>query len=254
MKWASVFLLILTALPASRAIGDEHELYLKLTGTRLKAFNYQPLVQETTRINVKFNGTDRSYFVYVPSRYGSVMPVLVALHGAGRTGASMIDTWHALADQYSFVIIAPDGLGNNWSLGDADTNYILTLLDYEMNNLQIARGKTFLFGHSNGGKQALAIAATRPGIFARTAVHAATLPLPLEGNVPGTPPATNTVALFLGDSDDLFSLDSGRQTINWLSSLGLGSSLFILRNHGHWYYEDARNINNRIWLWLDKGF
>lgn len=236
------------------AHGAEHELHLGLTDTRLKVFDYQPLVPESLRNNVKFNGVDRSYFVYVPSRYGLDMPVLVALHGAGRTGASMIDTWRHMADKHSFVIIAPDGLGQNWSLGDADTNFILTLLDYEMKNLQMTRARTYLFGHSSGGRQALVLAANQPGLFTRTAVHAGTLPLPPSTHKPSDSPPTHSVALFLGDSDDLFSLDSARQTMHWLSSLGLDSSLYILRNHGHWYYADSGRINDRIWLWLDKGY
>jgi len=31
------------------------------------------------------------------------------------------------------------------------------------------------------------------------------------------------------------------------------AKLFILKNHSHWYYEDADVINERIWQFLISG-
>ncbi len=188
----------------------------------------------------------RTYFVYSPKPKGAHLPVLVALHGAGRTGSSMIDTWKPLADKYGFMVIAPNG---TWALQDSETIYILSLIQHELNRWRNQTKELYLFGHSAGARQALVLAATKPNYFRRVAVHAGTLPV---DPVPAKPSVTYTtpIALFLGDSDALFSVESGRKTTRWLDSLGIDSTLFVLRRHGHWYYADSDKINDSIWNWL----
>lgn len=60
-----------------------------------------------------------------------------------------------------------------------------------------------------------------------------------------------TVGIFLGDSDHIFTMDSGNKTIRWLASLGFSARLYILSEHNHWYYANAEKINRSIWAFLD---
>lgn len=228
----------------------EQELDLQLTDKSLRTFDYQPKIAESEQITFKFNGINRSYFIYTPKQIESTTPVLVALHGSARTGASMIDTWRPLADKYGFIIIAPNGMNMNWSLTTDEANYVAALLNQELGKLHIKNKDIYLFGHSSGARQAIALAVMLPNLFKKVAVHAGTLPSEVNSNNPK--PNNTRVALFLGDDDILFPLASGRKTIQWLSSLGIDSTLFVLKNHGHWYYTDANKINKSLWAWLSK--
>ncbi|HPN02352.1 MAG TPA: hypothetical protein PKV03_13055 [Methylotenera sp.] len=181
------------------------------------------------------------------------MPVLVALHGAGRTGASMIDTWAQNAEKHSFVVLAPNGLNNNWDVRADEADFILAVISNALAMRNKKNTKTYLFGHSNGAKQVIALTIMHPNMFDGVVAHAGTLPLEVKSG--NKPVITNKsrIALFLGDSDDIFSVESGRQTVRGLSSLGVDSSLYILRNYTHWYYQDANRINESAWDFLEKN-
>ena len=180
------------------------------------------------------------------------MPVLVALHGAGRSGLSMIDTWQTNANKHSFIIVAPEGLNGNWDLQRDEASFITAAIKDTLSQRKIKSAKIYLFGHSNGAKQAIAQAVRHPGMFHKVAAHAGTLPLKIDKSIVNVSPKSVKVAMFLGDSDHIFSADSGRQTVRWLSSIGIESDFYILKDHSHWYYKDAHRINESIWGFLSK--
>lgn len=81
--------------------------------------------------------------------------MLIALHGAGRSGASMIDAWKNSAEKYGCIVIAPNGRGNRWDPARDDSAFIQAAIPHALNNLQIQISQIYLFGHSSGALKAL---------------------------------------------------------------------------------------------------
>lgn len=230
---------------------DEHVIDLALIDKNLTSYHYQPSVY-TQAVEINVNGINRSYHVYVPNKEtNKEMPVLIALHGAGRTGLSMIDTWHKVAFENNFIVIAPNGIKENWNIASDEITFIHEAISHVHNHIKIDKESIYIFGHSNGGKQAIIQAVRNPKYFKKAAVHAATLPL--KAGIGAKIPQNNlSIGIFLGDSDSIFSVSSARNTVSWLSSLRVESDLYILTEHSHWYYSDAYQINNTIWNYLQQ--
>src|SRR5437867_3147314 len=80
----------------------------------------------TERGVIQSNGLSRTYSLYLPRGYSAQpsLPMLLAFHGAGGTGAGFqqaiaIDQF---ADQYGFMVLYPDAAANTrgtWALGCA---------------------------------------------------------------------------------------------------------------------------------------
>jgi len=110
--------------------------------------------------------------VTVPSNYdaNTATPLLVVLHGYTSSGAGQdaYMRFSALADNYGFIMIAPDGTQESagqknrfWNASDAccnfmgsevdDSAYIAGLIDKVKSQYNIDNQRVMLFGHSNGG-------------------------------------------------------------------------------------------------------
>ena len=72
-------------------------------------------VGQTTSHVITHAGVDRFFDLHVPSTYRSDTPaaVVLAFHGWGGTGASMVATLEAQADASNFLVVGPDGLSEN---------------------------------------------------------------------------------------------------------------------------------------------
>ena len=108
----------------------------------------------------------------VPERYDPNVPtpLIVSLHGYTGSGEGHDRSWgiSALADEYNFLSIAPDGEresgGNNnrfWNASDAccnffgaendDAGYLRGLIDAVKSSYNVDPGRVYVIGHSNGG-------------------------------------------------------------------------------------------------------
>lgn len=223
---------------------------LGLTDQSLSRYEYIPsYVPPVEYVNV--DGIRRSYYTFVPDSVQTRLPLIVALHGAGRDGVSMVDTWYEVAQANGVAVIGLDSKGRRWDVNDDQQAFIeLAIKDFLTKN-QLEAENIYLFGHSSGAKQAIAQAVRHPDFYERVAVHAGTLPI--KDRKQFLADVKTEVAIFLGDSDRIFSVPSARVTINWLDALGIPAKLYVLKNHSHWYYEDATVINMRIWQFLSEG-
>lgn len=124
----------------------------------------------------------------VPSTYAddSAVPLIVLLHTYGRTGAIQDDymSLSALADDYGFIMVAPDGTlsdgPNNpryWNASAAccawgdnekldDSGYIASIIDMVKSEYQIDPKRVYVIGHSNGAFMAHRLAHDHSGIIA----------------------------------------------------------------------------------------
>lgn len=226
----------------------EFNINLNLTDTGLKAYHYAPVFSGQGPAAISTAVGKRQYYYYVPAGAEKNSPVVILLHGAGRDGRSMIDTWKVIADQHRVRLLAPDGEQHNWSMQPHREVKVLGQMLKEA--FPDAAGKpVYLFGHSNGARMALRLAAAYPQAFAAVAVHGGTEPgLTLPAGAEHLP----AVALFLGDRDHIFSVASGRTTVRQFEQAGFAASLYVLQKHTHWYYSDAQRINKSIWAFLSR--
>ncbi|HLD65422.1 MAG TPA: alpha/beta hydrolase-fold protein [Pseudomonas sp.] len=236
----------------SSVFGDEFKIDLKLNDLKLNKYEYTPAVDESERLYFKYGNEVRSYFVYVPRTASKEMPVVVALHGAGRSGSSMVDTLRNCSNKYQFVVVAPNGEGNNWDVKVDDSSFIREAIKDALNKKGLKAAQMYLFGHSNGARKAIALAALYPGEYKAVAAHAGTLTGMVTSPIINQAVAKPRIGLFLGDKDHIFSIGSARETAGWFERNGYPTSLFIMQNHSHWYYEDFDRINESVWAFLSK--
>lgn len=224
----------------------EFSIDLQLRDTTLKAPRYRPEFSGQGPFSVIDEGIRRQYYYYQPQRAGPQAPLLLLLHGAGRDGRSMMDTWKTTAQKHGLRLLAPDGVRHNWSMRpSAEWPALKKMVEQHSGG-----GDTlYVFGHSNGARMALRLAAAFPAEFAAVAVHAGTEPGLDVASYSGARPA---IALFLGAQDHIFSVPGGRATVQRFEQAGFKTSLYILQNHTHWYYSDAPRINQSIWAFMKR--
>ncbi|MEQ8954896.1 MAG: PHB depolymerase family esterase [Gammaproteobacteria bacterium] len=108
----------------------------------------------------------------VPSGYNAntPTPLIVLLHGYTSNGEQINSSWGigALADDYNFLLVAPDGErepggdeNRFWNASDAccnfygtetdDSAYIRRIIDMVKDGYNVDNSRVFVVGHSNGG-------------------------------------------------------------------------------------------------------
>lgn len=118
-----------------------------------------------------WEGIERTYTVHVPrtTDSGRAMPLVIALHGRGGSGARMLRAtgFDSTAERHGFLLVAPDGTGDprGWYTGFApggfidDVGLIGALIDTLGARYPIDPTRVYVAGHSNGGVLAHRVAA-----------------------------------------------------------------------------------------------
>ena len=162
----------------------------------------------------------------VPSSYSddSAAPLIVLLHTYGRTGAVQDEymSLSALADDYGFIMVAPDGTpseaDNNpryWNASAAccvwedteldDSGYIASIIDMIKKEYRIDPKRVYILGHSNGGFMAHRLAHDHSGTIAAIASIAG----PDQSVERPTPPNPVHVLHIHGDADSAIAYEGG---------------------------------------------
>jgi len=173
-----------------------------------------------------WQGRPRTYRVYRPAgrAAGARMPLLLALHGRGGTGAGMDGltrgALRAEAAQRRWLLVCPDGIGRGWNdgrppsgrgdrarVGVDDVGFLSALIDRMIADERADPSRVYLAGISNGGFMSLRIAIERSDRVAAVAAVAAGLPKGLETRRPANPVA---VLLCNGTEDRRIPFEGGR--------------------------------------------
>jgi polyhydroxybutyrate depolymerase len=144
------------------------------------------------------NGLERTYRIHIPSSLPeNATPALVfVLHGGGGTGEGMERTltlggFNALADQYNFIVVYPDGIEKNWNDGRKnvtdpahqqnidDVGFFRTLIDNLTMEFNIDPNQIFATGISNGAMMSYRLAFDIPEKIAAIAPVAGAIPTDL---------------------------------------------------------------------------
>ena len=197
-------------------------------------------------------GQTRTYYLLVPeaARKAPSAPLLVLLHGSGRDGRSLLETWEPLARKEGVVLVGPDArFPQGWRIPEDGPDFLRDLIEMLAQQFDIDRQRVFLFGHSAGAGHALAMAVLQSEYLAAVAVHAGAMHesmFPLIEDAPRKVP----IGIWVGTRDPSFPLAVVRATRDALQAQGFAPALTEIQGHTHWYYDRAPAINRQVWAFL----
>ena len=137
--------------------------------------------------SISVNGLKRTFLVHLPPSYdkSKSLPLVIALHGGGGTGARMISLTlgglNTLADKDGFIVACPDGIEKHWNDGRPqaisrahkdgvdDVGFISALIDHLDREFGIDRKRVYVTGISNGAKMSFRLACEIPDKIAAIA-------------------------------------------------------------------------------------
>jgi phospholipase/carboxylesterase len=162
----------------------------------------------------------RDGMLYVPKGYteGTALPLLVWLHGAGGSG-NVSPALAALADQFAFIVLAPDSREWTWGsiLGnwEPDLDFLQQAMRQAQSRCTVDRGRIWLGGFSDGASFSLSLGISYGNVFRRVYAGSPGLMQPIAAN--GKPP----IFISHGTSDQTMPIDqTSRKFVPRLKSLG----------------------------------
>ena len=180
------------------------------------------------------------------------MPLVVLLHGSGRTGEIMASNWKDLASREGFMVAAPDAYdAPTWNSEKDTPDFFRKIVERVKSRHPLDSSRIYLFGHSAGAAYALFLTVIDSDLFAATAIHAGALQTDTHGFFEQAERKT-PIAIWVGDRDPLFPLEDVMATKKIFESNGYSVELSVVLAHDHNYYAIADEINGKAWSFLKK--
>ena len=192
----------------------------------------------------------RTFNIHFPSSYDKSvqLPLVIALHGRGANGASMVILTHKgfnkLADQDGFIIVYPDGIELNWNDGRMDeeandrahrdnindVGFISALIDSMIQDYNVNPKRVYVTGISNGAIMSYRLACELSDKITAIA--------PVDGNIPNmlfpecSPSRPVSVLAINNTNDPLVPFEGGY--IYGIRKINLGKVLSVNESIGFW--------------------
>lgn len=134
---------------------------------------------------LRAGGIERTYTLHVPP--GDPVGLVLSLHGGGGTGIGQrgLTDFDTVADTNNLLVAYPDGYDRSWADGRGaspadrrhvdDVGFLVALVGKLESEYEIAPGRVFATGMSNGGFMSNRLACDRADLFAAIAPVAGTL-------------------------------------------------------------------------------
>jgi polyhydroxybutyrate depolymerase len=165
-----------------------------LAGINLVSFSSPAGIDH--RSFIVHDGLERTFHLHIPAsqKKSNPVPLVIALHGRGGNGESMIlvtrKGFDKLADKEEFFVVYPDGIELNWNDGRSDeqvndrahkeniddVGFISALIDFMIKNYNIDPKRVYVTGISNGAILSYRLACEISHKIAAIA--------PVDGNIP----------------------------------------------------------------------
>lgn len=203
------------------------------------------------RTSFMHDGLKRTYIVHIPSSYDKSVqrPLVIALHGRGGNGASMILLTHKglnkMADKDGFIIVYPDGIELNWNDGRMDeevndrahrdniddVGFVSALIDSMISGYNIDPKRVYVTGISNGAIMSYRLACELS--------HKITAIAPVDGNIPSMlyptcSPSGPVSVLAINNTDDPLVPYEGGEIYGHFHRTKLGKVLSVDESVGFW--------------------
>lgn len=130
-------------------------------------------------IQIKVNGKQRTYKLYVPDNVQESAPLVFSLHGTGGSCEWGHPEFNTLADQNGFIVVYPSGLdvyypefGSSmpgWQATGTtsdDTDFLLNIIEDVNKRYTVDRKRIYCCGFSNGGMMTYTVACALRDTFA----------------------------------------------------------------------------------------
>jgi phospholipase/carboxylesterase len=163
----------------------------------------------------------RDGLLYVPTGYqpDTPAPLVLLLHGAGRTSAELVTPMRTLADKTGLVLLAPDSRGGTWDAIQGffydDVIFIDRALAFTFSRVRIDATRVRIAGFSDGGSYSLSLGIINGDLFSR--IVAFSPGFIVTGPVNGKP----KVFITHGTKDTILPIDqTSRQIVPQLKQAG----------------------------------
>jgi dienelactone hydrolase len=186
-----------------------------------------------------------------PSDSDVALPAVLLLHGAGDRAAHMIDAWEHFAAEKKIILLAPE-LPREKKYEEVAPQVFRCVVEDAKQWVRIDSQRVYLFGNSMGGYLAYDAAMFESQYFAAVAVHAMRIAEEYRGIVERAQRKT-PIAIYIGDRDQYFSVDSVRKTRDLLLKAGFPVHYVEMINHDHDYYARSEEINEYAWKFLKEN-
>jgi len=207
---------------------------------------------DITKELIKSNGKERAYYLYVPSTLKGPAPLIVMLHGSGRTGVTLVEKWKDYAKKENIIIVGPDATNlRGWGSPQDGPDFLRDLVEELKSKYPINPRRVYLFGHSAGASFSLHMGLMESQYFAAVAIHAGALTAQ-DMDVIGLAKRKIPISMQVGDSDQFVPVKYCRATRDALKEAGFTVDLIEIENHDHWYYDKASKFNQTAWEFLKK--
>jgi poly(3-hydroxybutyrate) depolymerase len=209
---------------------------------------------DITKELITSNGKKRAYYLYVPSTITAPAsaPLIIMLHGSGRTGVTLVEKWKDYAKKEGIILAGPDATNlQGWGAPQDGPDYLHELVEELKAKYPVNPRRVYIFGHSAGAIFAIQMSLMESQYFAAAAVHAGAL-RPEDMQLTDLAKRKIPISIQVGDSDQYFPLKDVRATRDALKQAGIPVDLIEIDNHDHWYYDKASTFNRTAWEFLKK--
>lgn len=209
---------------------------------------------DITKELITSKGKQRAYYLYVPStiKTETPAPLIIMLHGSGRTGVTLVEKWKDYAKKEGFIIAGPDATDlRGWGSPQDGPDFLHDLVEELKSKYAVNPRRVYLFGHSAGASFALQMSLMESQYFAATAIHAGALAND-DMELIDLAKRKIPISIQVGDSDQYFPLKIVRATRDALKGKDFPVELIEIADHDHWYYDKAAKFNQTAWEFLKK--
>lgn len=196
-------------------------------------------------------GKSRHYYFYVPAAAASgPAPLLLLLHGSGRNGRILVESWRKLADKEGIILVGPDASNPQfWNTKNDGPAFLRDVIEDVKAKCSVDAQRLYLFGHSAGASYGLMIAMLESGYFAAAAVHAGALHEE-EYRMLGYASRKIPIAVWSGSLDRSIPIDAVEATVAEMKRQQFPAELSVMRGHDHNYYMVSDDVNRAAWDFL----
>jgi poly(3-hydroxybutyrate) depolymerase len=199
-------------------------------------------------------GTERAYYVLVPATLAAdrPAPLIVMLHGSGRTGKQLLEIWRGLAEQEGILLAGPDSTDSlHWAAPQDGPLLLRDVVDAVAKEHPVDPRRIYLFGNSAGAVFALQVACLESEFFAAAAVHAGAVD-PKFFSVFDYAARKIPIGIWTGTRDKIFPVADVRATAKALTQRGFPVTLTEIPDHTHDYSAVSADVNPAIWAFLSS--
>lgn len=135
--------------------------------------------QDIREYKIRHDGTERSYWLYLPDGLPEDAPLVLCLHGYGGKAEGYRPEMIEVAKENGFALCYPQGEKDpkgktGWNVGypaqegmkTDDVDFVCDLARHLQKKHRLSRKNTFFSGMSNGGEMCYILATLKPDVFA----------------------------------------------------------------------------------------